>query len=69
MFAKQKGDVWLKAKRAIQANEELLVCYTDDLLYWRAIFSDQQLGRVKEALQRCPATLRDAEQAIRTLIV
>lgn len=69
VFAKRKGDVWLKAKRAIQANEELLVCYADDLSYWRAIFSDRQLGLIKEALQQCPATLRDAEQAIRALSI
>ena len=69
VFAKRKGDVWLKAKRAIQANEELLVCYTDDVSYWRAIFSDQQLGRIREALQQCEPTLRDAEQAIRSLTI
>ena len=69
VFAKRKRDVWLKAKRAIQANEKLLVCYTDDLSYWKAIFSDQQLGRIKEALQQCPATLRDAEQAIHALTI
>ena len=69
MFAKRKGNVWLKVKRAIQANEELLVYYTDGLSYWRANFADQQLGRIREELQQCEATLRDAEQAIRSLTV
>ena len=53
MFSKRKGDVWLKAKRAIQANEELLVCYTDDVSYWRAIFFRSAVG----TYQRGTATM------------
>ena len=67
VFAKRKGNVWLK--RAIQANEELLVYYTEGLSYWRANFADQQLGRIREELQQCEATLRDAGQAIRSLTI
>lgn len=69
VFAKRRGDVWIKAKRDIAANEELLLCYTDDLSYWKAIFSDQQLERMKEVLRQCPPTLRDAEEAIRALSI
>ena len=67
VFAKRRGDVWIRAKRRIAANEELLLCYSDDLSYWKALFSDQQLERIKDALRRCPATLMDAEEAIRVL--
>ena len=69
VFAKRKGDVWIQAKRDILANEELLLCYTDDVSYWKAIFSDQQLELIKEALRQCPATLSDAEEAIRQLSI
>ena len=69
VFAKRRNDIWLKAKRDIAANEELLVCYSDDLSYWKAIISAQLLERIKEALLQCPATLRDAEQVIRSLTI
>ena len=46
-----------------------LVYYSDGLSYWRTNFADQQLGRIREELQQCEATLRDAEQAIRSLTV
>ena len=69
VFAKPRGDVWIKAKRDISANEELLLCYTDDLSCWKAIFSDQQLECIKEVLRQCPPTLRDAEEAIRALSI
>ena len=42
-FAERNGEVWVKSKRYIRANEELLVCYTEDLRYWKSIFSDDQL--------------------------
>ena len=69
VFAKRKGNVWLKVKRAIQENEEPLVYFTDGLSHWRANFAHQQLGRIREELQQSEATLRDAEQAIRSLTI
>lgn len=68
-FAKRKDDVWIKSKRAIRANEELLVCYSSDCSYWKSVFTDQQLGLIKEALRACPATLRGAEDAVRALSI
>jgi len=53
----------------MRANEELMVCYTEDPCYWKTIFSDDQLQQMKMALQSCPPTLRDAEQAIAALAV
>lgn len=38
-FAERNGEVWIKSKRYIRANEELLVCYTEDLWYWKSNFS------------------------------
>ena len=46
-----------------------MVCYTEDPRYWNKIFSDDQLQRMKLALQSCPPTLRDAEHAIAALAV
>ena len=46
-----------------------MVCYTENLGYWKSIFSDEQLQRMKMALQSCPPTLRDAEQAIAALTI
>ena len=68
-FAKRNGEVWIKSNRYIRANEELMVCYTENLGYWKSIFSDEQLQRMKMALQSCPPTLRDAEQAIAALAI
>ena len=68
-FVKRNGDVWIKSKRYIRANEELLICYADDLSYWTSMFSNEQLQRIKEALRSCPPTLRAAEGAIATLFM
>ena len=38
VFAKRKGDVWIKSKRDIQVNEELLVCYSADVSCWKSLF-------------------------------
>ena len=68
-FVKRDGEVWIKSNRYIRANEELMVCYTEDLRYWKSIFSDDQLQRMKMALQSCPSTLRDAERPIAALAI
>ena len=68
-FAKGNGEAWMKSTRKIAANEELLVCYSHDLSYWRTIFSNQQMERVKEALRSCRPTPRDAEEAIARLSI
>ena len=38
VFAKRKGDVWIKSKRDIKVNEELLVCYSADVNCWKSVF-------------------------------
>ena len=53
-FVKRNGDVWIKSKLYIRENEELLICYADDLSYWKSMFSSEQLQRIKEALRSCP---------------
>lgn len=67
VFAKRKGDVWIKSKRDIKVNEELLVCYSADVSYWKSLFSDQQLVCIKRALSTCQPTLQGAEEAVRQL--
>lgn len=66
-FTKRKGEVWVRSKRHIRANEELLVCYTEDCSYWKALFTDHQLSLIKGALQACEPNLQDANRAIRNL--
>ena len=68
-FAKRNQEAWIKSTRDIRANEELLICYSDDNSYWKTIFSNEQLQRIKEALHSCPPTLRGAEDAIAALSV
>ena len=68
-FGERNGDIWVKSKRYIRTNEELLVCYTEDLQYWKSIFFDAQLQCMKMALQSWPPTLRDAEQEIAALSI
>ena len=55
VFAKRKGDVWIKSKRDIKVNEELLVCYSADVSYWKSLFSDQQFGVHQTGTQHLPA--------------
>lgn len=68
-FAKRKGILWIKSKRIIQANEELLVRYTKDGSYWKTLFSDGQLNTIRRTLENCPATLHGANEALRALSI
>ena len=61
-FSKRNNEVWLKSTS--HANEELLVSCTPDGSYWKSLFTQDQLDKIKDALAKCGPTLNDAEDCI-----